>query len=725
VNGNDAGNGINNPPGGGGGIRINNAPGTVIGNTTGRNVIGGNGGPNPWQVGVGILVEGPAVSPRPVIRHNYIGLDQTGILRRSNENKGIDLESPAIVGGSNPNEGNYIAGNGDTAGGAGILVGVNAGGSMIQGNIIGLNVNGDAVGNGYSGVTVFANSMTSIGGSTASAGNVISGNGVYGISVIQAGGNPVPDGTIIANNLIGTAPNGSTARPNGGSQPGGQGGIYAGGTNMTIGGFGQGNKIVNNLGTGIIVAGAGNHVAIDDNVIAFNSARGIDLGNDGVTVNDPGDGDSGPNDLLNYPVVSGVTNNLGNGHTWVFVDSNALPPGYNTVAFYKNQFCDPSGYGQGEQVVIRFGINGGQGNISLDLNQTVPVGWFVTATTLNVASGNTSEFSNCLQVPQNPPSISSVEPAAFASGQMITINGSNFAAQNPADVVVRQNGNDIQVSYVWMYSATKIIARTTGLANGPAAVVVKTNQQNPEATFNVTIQTQEGAPNFMHMHNGTCGGFGGPGDTTQSWSAGDLYLVASGIDTSGVEVVFTPQGGGGSVITAPVHTCGYPFGGDVAVQVQVPALAPGNYNVTMRSNSTGHESPDSNSKPITIIEPFVGAYMGGAANGKNPGGQFPPFTIGTMQANKSVTISASGLANYGGQNAGPDGSGGPCGVFCLAPALPAHALLARVANGSWVLIGSGPTLLTNGASEGWLELAMNDDNYSDNAGGWTVSVSPQ
>src|SRR5205814_7427661 len=73
------------------------------------------------------------------------------------------------------------------------------------------------------------------------------------------------------------------------------------------GGSGQSNIISGNAANGITIIGnlaSGN--LIDMNSISSNGALGIDLGTnvgyDGVTPNDTGDGDSGPNGLQNFPV---------------------------------------------------------------------------------------------------------------------------------------------------------------------------------------------------------------------------------------------------------------------------------------------------------------------------------------------------------------------------------------------------------------------------------------
>jgi hypothetical protein len=72
-------------------------------------------------------------------------------------------------------------------------------------------------------------------------------------------------------------------------------------SNNTIG---PNNTISGNFGPGIQIQLAGSvNNTITTNAIFTNVNLGIDLDNDGVTANDLGDGDIGPNNLLNFPVI--------------------------------------------------------------------------------------------------------------------------------------------------------------------------------------------------------------------------------------------------------------------------------------------------------------------------------------------------------------------------------------------------------------------------------------
>ena len=375
--GNDAGNL-------GGGIRINNAPGTVIGQPGYRNIISGNGGAGA-QIGYGIHVIGsPAVMP--TIQDNYIGLDPTGIFARANNNKGVVLEGPAKVGGINANEGNWISGHSDAAGGAGIFLGLAAGGSIIQGNVIGLNAADDAVGNGFAGIMLTSTSAVTV------DGNVASGNFNYGIAITRATmPDPLPSGHIIQRNMIGTDATGTLSRGNGG------GGILAGGNNLTIGGAPTaGNTIVNSgSGGGVSVLSAVMNVRITSNAIDNNGGLGIDLGVDGLTVNDSGDIDTGANGLQNFPQLSNANNAA--GPTQVTYTTTSFAAGTYELHFYVSSSCDASFFGEGKTFVAAVsGVAGGSG-ATHNFGVTLPLGSYITATATD-ASGNTSEFSGCALV---------------------------------------------------------------------------------------------------------------------------------------------------------------------------------------------------------------------------------------------------------------------------------------------------------------------------------------
>jgi len=112
------------------------------------------------------------------------------------------------------------------------------------------------------------------------------------------------------------------------------------------------------------------------NSIYNNAELGIQLGADGVTLNDLGDGDTGPNALQNFPVITSAA--ISNGSTPIF--GSPAP--------------DPSGNGEGKTFVGEKDVDtntNGNASFSFVPNRVVPLSSRVTATT---GSGNTSEFSN-------------------------------------------------------------------------------------------------------------------------------------------------------------------------------------------------------------------------------------------------------------------------------------------------------------------------------------------
>lgn len=188
-------------------------------------------------------------------------------------------------------------------------------------------------------------------------------------------------------------------------QFGGAGILLDGAANVLIGGTnsGTGNVITGNTGDGIAVSGDSSlDNAILGNSIYGNGGLGIDLADNGVSANDAGDGDSGPNDLLNFPDALEHAFNA-NGTKIVTYDLDLdVPVGDYRLEFFVSSAKDPSGNGEGQTFIgykdIAVTKTGNQ-NIkgTFNANQTVASGAFISSTiTLKNGGGSygaTSEFS--------------------------------------------------------------------------------------------------------------------------------------------------------------------------------------------------------------------------------------------------------------------------------------------------------------------------------------------
>lgn len=159
------------------------------------------------------------------------------------------------------------------------------------------------------------------------------------------------------------------------------------GTNNVI----HDNTVFDNGGDGIqiraFITEPQTHVQISHNVTFDNGELGIDLYKlgetiiPGVTLNDAGDTDAGPNDLLNFPVITGDTSQAVNGSACAGC----------TVELFRSD-SDPSGYGEGE-LWLRDATADGTGQFSADTcGKGLAPGDQVTATATD-GDGNTSEFS--------------------------------------------------------------------------------------------------------------------------------------------------------------------------------------------------------------------------------------------------------------------------------------------------------------------------------------------
>lgn len=164
------------------------------------------------------------------------------------------------------------------------------------------------------------------------------------------------------------------------------------------------NNTITNNGVGIkVYADTSINNLIRQNDISANAPSGgcaaeclgIDLAGDGVTLNDPGDVDFGPNDYLNFPVLGPPGAACPPGTTRVTV---SLP---RVIVDFFLSDRDPSGYGEG--ATYRFSIEDGDPMYDLDgsanaiicvdmVSNGIPDGTCVT-TTASLDGVGTSEFS--------------------------------------------------------------------------------------------------------------------------------------------------------------------------------------------------------------------------------------------------------------------------------------------------------------------------------------------
>ncbi|MCK4668349.1 right-handed parallel beta-helix repeat-containing protein, partial [Candidatus Dependentiae bacterium] len=416
------------------------------------------------------------------IRNCYLGTNSSGTGTGSSINfNGIyitDGASSNVIGGSNPGDRNLISGNQNS--GVRIESWTSpCNDNQIIGNYIGTDVNGTAsLGNG-SGVLI-----RKFGSNNQITNNLISGNDLYGINLYTS------PNTIVKGNLIGTDVNGTSALPNlslgifiahgsfgnviGGLNPedrniisgnDGEGiritnyttgdeiiiiGNYIGtditGINplgntshgirindslssITIGGIisGHQNIIANNSEDGISFTGTeSTHTSILPNKFYNNGDLGIDLGNDGVTLNDANDSDTGPNGLKNFPVITALYQTGVNEYQ---VYGTAAPNDevylYRVTDSGAGVTEDPTGYGEGfEYLAMTTADTNGDFSFS-GLNITeVPV---LSSVAID-GDGNTSEFG------QNYSTVETVD--------VVTVNAVGRAPANAqagdADILMQE-----------------------------------------------------------------------------------------------------------------------------------------------------------------------------------------------------------------------------------------------------------------------------------------------
>ena len=471
------------------------SPSNTIGGTAAGagNVFSANGGHGIASVGTNTLIAG-----------NFIGTNASGSLDIGNAGNGIHViwSEGVVIGGSSPGARNVISGN--AGNGVELSYGTESAPRQLLGNFIGVGANGlTAIANGGDGVLISDRGYNQVG--AANAGNVISGNNGNGVRIAS----PNARVASIRGNFIGVGGDGTTVIGNG------QHGIVvsdcADGNRIGGGGAGEGNSIRGNGGDGIYISASSN-IEISGNSVDANGGLAIDLGSNGITPNDSGDGDSGPNDLQNYPVLTSALANATN--MTVSGTLNSVANGSFRVEFFTSAACDGSGYGEGATFLGSLNLTAnGSGNANLAITvpaASAPIGQFITATATRIDTGfGTSEFSTCRAVTADaPPAPTASNNGAICNRQTLqltasTISGASYAWTGPNGFTSTLQNPTIAnatTTATGTYSVTATIAGITGPAgtttatvnncqisiNDPAAIVEGTGS-NSNASFTVSL----------------------------------------------------------------------------------------------------------------------------------------------------------------------------------------------------------------------------------------------
>jgi hypothetical protein len=472
----------------GGAIIVHAAHNNLIGGTDplAHNVISGNTNFGIWIGDVGTVSN--------TVSGNLVGLNAAGTAALPNTFTGMYLIDGAQnnlvtrnVFSGHPSEGLRISGSGTS-------------GNLLQGNSFGTDAGGtNAVPNGFAGATIFSGATSNvIGGTSVAARNLISGNSSYGVVI----GDPGSSGNRVEGNFIGTDLTGTHALGNSFANVA----LWNGATGNSIGGVaaGSGNVIAFSGNFGVVLYdNATISNAIRGNSIFANGGLGIDLNGDGVTPNDPGDTDTGPDNLQNFPVITRAADTCAG--TIVSGTLNSTASRGFFIDVYRNTAADASGNGEGEVYVGSVtNATDGSGNaaFSLTLNGHF-AGQYFSATATDHTTGDTSEFSASI--------LATNGPAPFARDAAYTRAPGLSLKIRIADIACDASGNPVTVTSLGpstqgaglSFDSTDIFYLPANNSDDSFSYTVSNGNDSASGTIAVTVTPSGGIAKTITVSAGT------------------------------------------------------------------------------------------------------------------------------------------------------------------------------------------------------------------------------
>jgi hypothetical protein len=509
-------------------VNLGAPQGTGIPNATVRGLIVNRFG------GSGMRVSGPGGSGFPgylTVQGCYIGTDASGAIARgngigiefANDGQGVIGEPTADFAGNTtpfPAYRNVISGNV----GAGVAFtstdALNSAVGTVRNAYIGTDAAGlAAVGNGGDGVSISGESAfgtQNFGTSIYLYDNVIAANAGDGIDTQGVG-------TQVVGNTIGSGVDGRAL----GNQ--GNGAYFHNGSIGALSAvFGQqgapGPGVAHNAGAGVLISDAS--IVDVTGPIYSNVGLGIDLSPAGPTANDVGDADTGPNEKLNYPVITSAAAVSGGAGTRIQGTINSRPNSQVEVHLYMNASCNPSGNGEGQRslgsVVGLTTDSSGDATFDKQLNFTIDTNVFpkVTAQSRRFAEGayalpspiEVSEYSPCFTVTGSAPlptlgindvSVTEGDSGTTTASFTVTLSAAAAGAVTvnyaTADGTAAAGTDYVAGTGTLTFSAGQLTRTVSVTINGDAAV--EPNEAfvvNLSAASGATIADAQGAGTIMN-----------------------------------------------------------------------------------------------------------------------------------------------------------------------------------------------------------------------------------